>query len=247
MIGTTLGGGVGRYAGLFGLMSDNLASVRVVTANGTLLDASALENSELFWAIRGAGANFAIVVSATYRLTPQVNLGKVVSYDYTIPASMSSAFFKQLDDFTHKLPAELAGIAWVTYNSSTNEPQILTNWIYVGGELDSLEAMQPILELRPAQIVAKQLPFSKQINFTFDGLANTICEDGVVRDVYSASMRTYNRTLMVETFAKMTEFYKNHPGGRNSTLQFEFYPNQAVAAVAGDQTPTPWRDATGYL
>src|SRR6266446_9589571 len=56
--GLTLGGGYGWLDGKYGLACDNVLSVDVVTAEGQLVTASAEENADLFWGIRGAGANF---------------------------------------------------------------------------------------------------------------------------------------------------------------------------------------------
>ena len=68
--GLTLGGGMGRLQRKFGLTIDSLLSVDVVTADGRLVRASEDENAELFWGLRGAGANFGIATSLEYRLHP---------------------------------------------------------------------------------------------------------------------------------------------------------------------------------
>jgi FAD/FMN-containing dehydrogenase len=69
--GLTLGGGMGRLQRKHGFTIDNLLSVDLVTAEGKQLHASKDENADLFWGIRGAGANFGVVTSFELQLHPQ--------------------------------------------------------------------------------------------------------------------------------------------------------------------------------
>lgn len=62
--GLTLGGGMGWLGGMHGLTVDNLLEVELMTADGELLRANAEEHPDLFWALRGAGANFGVATAS---------------------------------------------------------------------------------------------------------------------------------------------------------------------------------------
>jgi FAD/FMN-containing dehydrogenase len=68
--GLTLGGGLGWLMPRFGLALDNLRSAEMVLADGSVCRASADENADLFWAIRGGGGNFGIATSLEYAVHP---------------------------------------------------------------------------------------------------------------------------------------------------------------------------------
>ena len=81
--GLTLGGGFGWLGGKYGLTCDNVRSFKIVTADAKLLTANAEENSDLFWALRGGGGNYGIVVEFEYELHEVGSMyGGMILYPY---------------------------------------------------------------------------------------------------------------------------------------------------------------------
>jgi len=70
-----LGGGFSRLQANFSMSMDNMKSLRMVTAKGDWITVSSTGNSELLWAMKGAGHNFGIVTSAVVNAFPQINDG----------------------------------------------------------------------------------------------------------------------------------------------------------------------------
>jgi FAD/FMN-containing dehydrogenase len=104
--GLTLGGGLGWIMARDGLALDNLLSADVVTADGRVLHASAEENDDLFWALRGGSGNFGVVASFEYRVRPvgPTVFGGLVAHPYSTAAEVLR-FYRELtssasDDLT---------------------------------------------------------------------------------------------------------------------------------------------------
>lgn len=104
--GLTLGGGLGYLTRRFGWTVDNLDEVEIVTADGTIRIANRDENPELFWAVRGAGANMGVVTRFTYRLHevgPTV-YGGLVAW----PFERAEEVLRAYRSITTEAPRELA-------------------------------------------------------------------------------------------------------------------------------------------
>lgn len=94
-----MGGGIGPLTGAYGLLIDSLLSVEMVTGSGQILTVSATKNSDLFWGMRGAGVNFGIVTSATYRIYDTINNGMVYNADMSFNGEKNETIFKILRSY----------------------------------------------------------------------------------------------------------------------------------------------------
>ncbi|ORY59541.1 uncharacterized protein BCR38DRAFT_460248 [Pseudomassariella vexata] len=224
VIGVTLGGGVGRLTGVYGLMIDDLASQ---------------DSSSNFLGKSVARANFGIITSAPCNLHPLSNDGNIFTADLIFPANMTSDFFKTVESLNGNMPAEMSGIATIIYDNSTNQTQLMTNWVYVGTEGGARTALAPIFDFDPPYSSVSVIPWNLLINSTFNGFGTTVCQEGFIRDMYSANLKNYNASTFDTIIDKMSGFFDEYPGGRSNALQYEIYPNQAMAVVSADETAWP--------
>ena len=103
--GLTLGGGFGWLTRKHGLTVDNLVAAEMVTADGQRLRASAEENADLFWAIRGGGGNFGIVTQFVFRLHP---VGpEVLSGLIVYPFEQARSVLTHYREYVETIPDEL--------------------------------------------------------------------------------------------------------------------------------------------
>jgi FAD/FMN-containing dehydrogenase len=106
--GLTLGGGIGWLNGLHGLACDSLAAAEVVTADGLVLRASADENDDLFWALRGGGGNFGVVTSFEYRLH---RVGPVLGGLLLHPVEQAADVLRDYGEYARSWADELSTVA----------------------------------------------------------------------------------------------------------------------------------------
>jgi FAD/FMN-containing dehydrogenase len=151
--GLTLHGGAGHLRRKHGLTIDNLLSVEIVTADGELRRASATENEDLFWAVRGAGSNFGVVTSFEFRahpIGPMVMVGAVF-----YPLEDAPRLLPAWRDYVSSAPDELSSIA-LCWSVPPHEPfppehhgapVVVVAAAYAGSVEEGEPVVQPLREL----------------------------------------------------------------------------------------------------
>lgn len=163
--GLTLGGGFGFLTRKYGLTVDNLLAVEMVLADGSQVTASADENTDLFWAVRGGGGNFGVVTAFHFRLYPVSNViaGPTVWALEKTPEVMQ--FYR---DFIRQAPDDLNGIlAIYTVPPFKSFPEHLhlqkvigITWCYTGPEQQAEKVFAPIRALEPLELYGiRSMPF----------------------------------------------------------------------------------------
>jgi FAD/FMN-containing dehydrogenase len=165
--GLTLHGGYGWLSRKHGLSIDNVLSARVVTAGGEVLRASATENPDLFWAIRGGGGNFGVVTSFEFRLhpiPPEVWFALVL-----YPLDRADDVMRGYRDFMLQAPEDLTaiGIYWsapplpAIPAEMHGAPVLIVAAVYSGPPEQGEAAIAPLRALdRPMADLTSRMPFS---------------------------------------------------------------------------------------
>ena len=110
--GLTLGGGLGYLTRRFGWTVDNLLEVEIVTADGRVRRASRDQEPELFWAVRGAGANLGAVTSFTFRMHPvgPAVVGGLIAWPFARAEEIHAGYRALTDEAPRELAAWLVNI-----------------------------------------------------------------------------------------------------------------------------------------
>jgi FAD/FMN-containing dehydrogenase len=153
--GLTLHGGVGHLRRKHGLSVDSLLSVDIVTADGQLRRASADENEDLFWAVRGAGSNFGAVTSFEFKAHPVGPMVMVGAVFY--PQNDARTLLAAWRDYMASAPEELSSVAFF-WNVPAHEPfppehhgkpVLILAAVHSGSVEDGEPAVQPLRDLAP--------------------------------------------------------------------------------------------------
>src|SRR5438874_4243300 len=173
--GLTLGGGIGHLTRQYGLTIDNLLAADVVLADGEFVVASADENSDLFWAIRGGGGNFGVVTSFLFQAHP---VSMVCAGPMLWELDQAEDLMKWYRDFIVRAPEEINGFfAMMTVPPGPPFPETLhfkkmcgIVWCYPGAMEQANQILEPIRSYRqPAFEFFVPMPFP-MLQGMFDGL-----------------------------------------------------------------------------
>jgi FAD/FMN-containing dehydrogenase len=143
--GLTLGGGFGRLARRFGMAIDNLESMDVVTSDGKLHRASAKDNRDLFWGLRGSGGNLGVVTMFEFRLHPMQR--EVIAGSVRFPIARARDVLSMWADYAPTAPDDLY-MDYVMALPPGGAPGMMALEVCYSGRADRAEAvLAPIRKL----------------------------------------------------------------------------------------------------
>jgi hypothetical protein len=226
-----------------GLTLDNLVSANVVLSNSTVVTASATENPDLFWSLRGAGAAFGIVTSFTFKTfdAPENNI-VFEYYINTQDASQLTSILSTLQNFTiNTQPPELNMRLFVGRNQFTG--------VYYGNRTEYDKLMTPLLTKLGVSSTSGSVSAKSWIN-TLTSFSNGPLAQP---DIYDYHENFYAKSLMADylnekSLTGLSEYYFNTARRltRSWYLLIDMHggSKSAISAVDADATSYAHRNAT---
>jgi FAD/FMN-containing dehydrogenase len=226
--GLTLGGGVGWLIRKYGMTVDNLLSAQVVTADGKVLTASASENEDLFWALRGGGGNFGVVTSFEFQAHPVATvLGGLVVY----PRPAAVDVIRHFRDFMVSAPDELTAYVALLHGPD-GSPVVGVIPCYCGTLSDGERILQPLRKFgSPVMDTVQPMPYP-----VMQGLLGPSFPDGN-QNYWKSTMQ---RELPDDAISAIVE-HANALQSPLSVVAVEYYGG-AAGRVSNEATAFPHRD-----
>lgn len=240
--GLALGGGFGWLTRQAGLTSDNLVCAEVVTADGRVVTASAVDNPDLFWALRGGGGNFGIVTRFEFNLHPVAPMANLALFFWQPDRAAAAlrhartplaALPNDYGTFVAGMSAPPAPFVPAEFHGAPGFVVAVVNW---GDAAEHTAAVAPFAALNPQWQVAMPIPYVA-LQQMFD--------ESAPWGGYAYEKALYMRELRDDAIDILVEYLprKTHP------LSFlPIFPlGGAYAAVPEDATAFGGRRDTGWL
>ena len=195
--GYTLSGGMGLLQRKWGMACDNVLAAEVVTADGEVLQASAVEHPDLYWALRGGGGNFGIVTWLEFALHP---LGpEIYSLAVAYPAADAARLLRTWRDFTAQAPDEITTefVFWTLPplpdlpEEMHGAPVVLIAGLYAGTAEAGARALRPVLSWRTPLL-------------DLSGPANYAAAQAAFDDLFPTTQRYYWKSLYLDALDEQT-------------------------------------------
>jgi hypothetical protein len=226
--GLTLGGGVGWLIRKYGMTIDNLLSAQVVLADGRVATASASENPDLFWALRGGGGNFGVVASFEFQGRPvHTVLGGMIVY----PRAAALDVLCHFRDFMPAAPDELTAYAALLH-APDGAPITAVIACYCGSPESGERALEPLRKFgTPVADMIQPMPFP-----VFQSMLGPAFPDG--------NQNYWKSTLLRELPDEAIRSIVAHGSAMQSPLSalvVEHYGG-AAGRISNEETAYPHRD-----
>lgn len=228
--GLTLGGGHGYLTARHGLTIDNLLTAEVVLADGTIVEASESKNEDLFWAIRGAGAQFGVVTRFVSRAHKQVKVwsGTLAYATDKLPELLCFAneLYKRPNTEGHCLALGIG------FGPDGTTRVVSAIPLFHGPESEAKSYFSGLLQLDSMADSTEMMTIAKT-----NTLLNPIMDHGIRRLTGSSNIvMPLDIEPMLQAAQLFWEFCEKHREMGRSVMAIEFFPTDEIRKVGHEAT-----------
>lgn len=237
-LGAALGGGYSRLMGLYGFGVDNILSMNLVTPSGTAIEVGP-KDTDLWWALRGAGPNFGIVTSATMK-------------SYPVPTAQNGAWLGPLIFTEDKIEALVQAIndldllppmAIFLYFATlppNNTATVIAIPFYLGNETQGRAAFASISAVGPVADETAWIPYN-----LINAGSDTFCAKGGRKPSYGAGFAQMDPATWRSIWNEYNTFIQN-PGTQNTSVLVECYSLYKATSFGNASSSYAFRSSIKY-
>ncbi|GBF61642.1 6-hydroxy-D-nicotine oxidase [Trichophyton mentagrophytes] len=219
LVGAALGGGIGRFLGHYGYAADTVVSMRVAVVGSRgraqIVEASRETNPDLFWALRGSGHLFGVVIEATFRVFP----------GSTRPG----------------IAALFSGRGRLVFCAPNEKPIVLLQLWYLGNPEEAAEKFEPLLGLpfmadHPLHSIGRLIPY-----MNLNDSSERICAYAGRKNLAAFGMGSISEASCMAALKVYMDFIAQYPGARRTHILTEFYSMDVAGELdqSGEETSIP--------
>ena len=217
-----IGGGIHSYAPMIGFACENIISAKVITTDGELVEATEDQNSDLLWAVRGAGQHFGLIIELVIRTYPKSLISpdgsrQMGTYIFGVDqaAAVCQAISKIIIDASH------VSVGQVIIMTSPQAPQqqvLLVSPQFFGSSEQMAKVFKPLTDLGPIM--------QRQNTSTFETHSDHLaylCDKGNFKLFSKTGLSEFSPGHFVKLIDLHRELVSSHPGCEKSSFSFEWH------------------------
>jgi hypothetical protein len=252
--GLALGGGLGKYSGVTGLVTDTLKSVEIVLpSSGKLTTASETKNKDLFWGIRGIGHNLGVALSARVKVIPvdpETDSNEWINASYLYTIDHLTELIEYIEYWRNNIqPPQMTLFIFIFPPAEWWDPlrpTINLSFQYFGPRSTDDTVFAPFEALGPYRATRNLVPWNGIATATGIGINDPACQKdpSSAGGTFSAQISHLSPAAFQDVFNFLNNtawpVSQENPNWSTSAV-WEVYPQQGVRKTADAETAYPWR------
>ncbi|KAF5558957.1 cytochrome p450 [Fusarium mexicanum] len=244
LTGPALGGGHGRYEGLYGLAGDNIVEMKVVLADGSTITVSDKSNKDLFWAMRGAGHNFGIVTNLKLKIYP-AKIKTWHYHNYYWRQDKLERVFRELnklqdDGKTPPLLGVVFGQIYIDPSIRRDEAILWFTFAYAGPASEAERILRPFSAIDAIKDEMGDVPYPEIPVRQNTDISNCVSARFSLASVMLQTWNITTERALYNHFMRNVALYPDL--AVTARLYYEGYGHRGVQAVDSASTAYPHRD-----